>query len=73
METLVARQAALRVTLREISLLNSGMCLDMIDTKNAGLFFIPKLMASLGTLSFYKHFILLVTSMHVKYKQEKRP
>lgn len=43
MEPLVVLQIASKVTMREISLLNFGMCPDMIDTKIAGLFSTPKL------------------------------
>ena len=46
MEILAAPQVALKVILKEISLLNSGMCQDMIVTKIAGLCFIHRLMVS---------------------------
>lgn len=55
MEILVAHQTALKVTVREISLLNFGMFQDTIDTKNAGLFSTLKLMVSSEPSFSFKH------------------
>ena len=48
--------------LREISLLNYGMCQAMIVTKTAGLFSIHKLMVITEFPSFHKCHILLIAN-----------